>query len=145
MIEDPIKIRPESRQKNYYVDKFEFATPVTHPKEKARKFFEWGLVYHARGKPAEAYKNYEKALIHHRLPLYLKQMGILHHEMGYYRDALKYLRSAVNIEKEMYIQKEKEESQRQEESVDYSAQTQIAFSEDSSNRIIYRYSADSTT
>lgn len=141
MIEDPVKIRPESRQKNYYTDKFEFATPVINPKQKAEHFFHWGLVFHAKGKPAEAYKYYEKSMIHHQLPLYFKQMGILHHEMGYFRDALKYLRTAVNIEREMNQLKEKEETEKEQEAMDYSAALQINFYNESPQEINYQYSA----
>ena len=107
MLEDIVQIRPQSR-KSYYTGDLEFATPVANPKGKARHFFQWGLIYHAKGKPAEAYKYYEKAIIHHKRPLYLKQMGILHHEMGYFKDALKYLRTAHNIEKEIEVKKARE-------------------------------------
>jgi len=141
MIEDPVIIRPESKQRNYYTDKFEFATPVSNPKEKARHFFEWGIIFHARGKPAEAYKYYEKAIIHHRFPLYLKQMGILHHEMGYYRDALRYLRSALDIEKEIKKEKELEEARQKQEATDYSVFFHSEFFADSTNNISYSYSA----
>ena len=105
MLEDIIKIQPQT-EKNYYADSLEFAVPVKNPKEKAAHYFKWGLVSHAKGKPAEAYKWYEQALFLDKKPLYLKQMGILHHEMGYLKDAFKYIRIAVKIEKD--IQKEKE-------------------------------------
>lgn len=100
MIQDIIKIRPQT-QKNYYTGKMECATPVVKPIEKAKHYFRWGIVFHARGKAAEAYKYYEKAIIYDASPLYIKQMGILHHEMGYFDDAIKYLRRAFEIEKDM--------------------------------------------
>ncbi len=106
MIEDIVTISPETKR-NYYTEKFEFAYPVRKPREKAKYFFQWGLIYHAKGKPAEAYKYYEKAIIYHRFPLYLKQMGVLHHEMGYFKDALKYLRAAHQIEQELHQMQQK--------------------------------------
>ncbi|MFO8235157.1 MAG: tetratricopeptide repeat protein [Bacteroidales bacterium] len=109
MIQDIIKIRPETKQ-NYYTGKTEFATPVVKPKEKAKYYFNWGLVFHARGKPAEAYKYYEKAITFNALPLYIKQMGILHHEMGYFNDAFRYLRKAFAIEKELTLRNKEEEN-----------------------------------
>ncbi|MFP4621638.1 MAG: hypothetical protein ACLFM7_10020 [Bacteroidales bacterium] len=106
MLQDLIKIKPETKR-NYYTGKYEFATPVKKPHEKAKYYFQWGLIFHAQKKPAEAYKYYEKALFHHRRPVYLKQMAILHHEMGYLREALKYIRIAVDIEKQEQKEKEK--------------------------------------
>jgi tetratricopeptide (TPR) repeat protein len=114
MIEDIITIRPQTR-KNYYTSKLEFATPVVKPKEKAHHYFQWGLIWHGKGKPAEAYKYYEKAIIFHKNPLYLKQMGILHHEMGYFKDALKYLQSAFELEQEIQMQEEQEIIHKQQE------------------------------
>ncbi|HKL38218.1 MAG TPA: tetratricopeptide repeat protein [Bacteroidales bacterium] len=112
MLQDIIKISPRI-QKNYYAGRYEFATPVVHPRAKAWHFFQWALIFHARKKPAEAYKYYEKALIHHKRPLYLRQMALLHHEMGYFRDATSYLRSALEIEKKEY-RKRKQEAEEKE-------------------------------
>jgi tetratricopeptide (TPR) repeat protein len=111
MLQDLIKINPQSRR-NYHTGRFELATPVVKPKEKAKYYFQWALMFHARNKPAEAYKYYEKAILHNKNPLYLKQMAILHHEMGYLRDALKYIRTALDIEKKEQIAR-KEEKQKQ--------------------------------
>jgi tetratricopeptide (TPR) repeat protein len=114
MIEDIVTIRPETKR-NYYTEKLEFAFPVKKPREKAKYFFQWGLIYHAKGKPAEAYKYYEKALVYHKFPLYLKQMGILHHEMGYFKDALKYLRAAHKIEQDIQEEKQRKILQHKKE------------------------------
>lgn len=109
MLQDLIKIKPETKR-NYYTGKYEFATPVQKPKERSKYYFQWGLIFHAKRKPAEAYKYYEKAISHHKLPIYLKQMAILHHEMGFLREALQYIRIAVDIEKQEQKEKEKKES-----------------------------------
>jgi len=138
MLEDIIKISPQTNR-NYYTSIFEFAVPVKHPKEKAAQYFKWGLVFHAKGKPAEAYKWYEKAIFLHKNPFYLKQMGILHHEMGYMKDALNYIRTAVNIEKEIQ-QKEaaKEKEQAQFAQPDFS----VSCSSDDGTGFVYHYVSD---
>ena len=107
MLQDILKITPQTQQ-NYYPNRYEFATPVVHPRAKAWHFFQWALIFHARKKPAEAYKYYEKALTHHKRPLYLRQMALLHHEMGYFRDATQYLRTALDIEKTAYRKRQQE-------------------------------------
>ncbi|MFP4047543.1 MAG: hypothetical protein ACLFPH_09805 [Bacteroidales bacterium] len=131
MIQDIIKIRPQTQQ-NYYTGDMECATPVIKPKEKAKHYFRWGLVFHARGKAAEAYKYYEKAIIYHASPLYIKQMGILHHEMGYFDDAIKYLRSAFDIERTLNHNKK---SQHQEENQPYTSYS----SESSQEELNFQY------
>ena len=113
MLEDIVKIKPQTK-KTYHAGSLEFATPVENPKEKARYYFQWGILFHARGKPAEAYKYYEKAIFYHKYPDYLKQMGLLHHEMGYLKDALKYFRVALDIEKTQMIRKAREKAKREE-------------------------------
>jgi len=118
MLQDLIKIKPETKR-NYYTGKYEFATPVKKPRERARYYFQWGLIFHAKRKPAEAYKYYEKAIFHHKKPVYLKQMAILHHEMGYLREALDYIRIALDIEKQEQNKKERRRSMLQEK--DFSA------------------------
>lgn len=116
MLQDLIRIKPQS-QRNYHTRWFELATPVHSPKAKARHYFQWALIHHARKKPAEAYKYYEKAIIHHRHPLYLRQMALLHHEMGYFRDALKYMRTAFNLE-EAALRRKQQEIQEQKTHAD---------------------------
>ncbi|MGM0532543.1 MAG: hypothetical protein ACQER7_14445 [Bacteroidota bacterium] len=118
MLQDLIKIKPETKS-NYYTSKFEFAIPVKKPREKAKYYFQWGMIFHAKRKPAEAYKYYEKAIFHHKKPVYLKQMAILHHEMGYLKDALNYIRIAVDIEKQE--QKENEKRRRMLQERNFSA------------------------
>jgi tetratricopeptide (TPR) repeat protein len=118
MLQDLIKIKPETKS-NYYTSKFEFAIPVKKPKEKAKYYFQWGMIFHAKRKPAEAYKYYEKAIFHHKKPVYLKQMAILHHEMGYLKEALDYIRIAVDIEKQEQREKERRAKALQEK--DFSA------------------------
>lgn len=141
MIEDIVQIRPETR-KNYHTEKLEFATPVTSPKQKAQHFFQWGMIHHAKGKPAEAYKYYEKAINHHKNPLYIKQMGLLHHEMGYFKDALKYLRLALAIEKQ--ILNENATREKHLEKPNYTAHLPISYSEKSYSGQIPSYSMDLT-
>jgi tetratricopeptide (TPR) repeat protein len=106
MLQDLIKIKPQSK-KNYYTSRYEFATAVKKPREKAKYYFQWAMIFHAKRKPAEAYKYYEKAILHHKRPVYLKQMAILHHEMGYLKEALAYIRIAVDIEKQEQRAKER--------------------------------------
>ncbi len=118
MLQDLIKIKPQTKR-NYYTDKYEFATPVRKPREKAKYYFQWAMIFHAKRKPAEAYKYYEKAIFHHKKPVYLKQMAILHHEMGYLKEALNYIRVAVDIEKQEQREKERREKALQEK--DFSA------------------------
>jgi tetratricopeptide (TPR) repeat protein len=115
MLQDLIKIKPQS-QKTYHSEWYEFATPVSHPKTKARQYFQWALIFHAREKPAEAYKYYEKAIIHHKRPLYLRQMALLHHEMGYFKDAIAYMRSALDIERAEYMTRQRQAAERQKPS-----------------------------
>lgn len=114
MLQDLIQIQPQA-QSNYHTRWFEWATPVRNPRAKARHYFQWALIHHARKKPAEAYKYYEKAIIHHRHPLYLRQMALLHHEMGYFRDALKYMRIAFEVEQADYRKKQAEEEKRKKD------------------------------
>jgi tetratricopeptide (TPR) repeat protein len=138
MLEDIVKIQPQT-DRNYYADSFEFAVPIKHPKEKAAQYFKWGLVFHAKGKPAEAYKWYEKALFLHKNPFYLKQMGILHHEMGYLKDALFYIRTAVDIEREIQQQEAvKEQEQNQFNQPEFFASGSSA----NSNEFVYHYASD---
>jgi len=138
MLEDIVKIQPQT-DRNYYADTFEFAVPIKHPKEKAAQYFKWGLVFHAKGKPAEAYKWYEKALFLHKNPFYLKQMGILHHEMGYLKDALYYIRTAVDIEREIQQQEAvKEQEQNQFNQPEFIA----SGSSSNSNEFVYHYASD---
>lgn len=111
MLQDLIRIKPQS-QRNYHTRWYELATPVRNPKAKARHYFQWALIHHARKKPAEAYKYYERAIVHHRHPLYLRQMALLHHEMGYFRDALRYMRTAFNLEEAALRRKQKEIQER---------------------------------
>jgi tetratricopeptide (TPR) repeat protein len=138
MLEDIVKIQPQT-DRNYYADSFEFAIPIKHPKEKAAQYFKWGLVFHAKGKPAEAYKWYEKALFLHKNPFYLKQMGILHHEMGYLKDALNYIRTAIEIEKET----QKQEAAKKQE---HDPLKQLDFvasgSSGDSNEYVYHYASE---
>jgi tetratricopeptide (TPR) repeat protein len=107
MLQDIIKIAPQNK-KNYHPGRYELATPVVQPRAKAWHFFQWAMIFHARKKPAEAYKYYEKALIHHKRPLYLRQMAVLHHEMGYFRDASQYLQTALEIERTEYLRRQQE-------------------------------------
>src|SRR6056297_2250043 len=144
MIEDPVIIRPESKQRNYYTDKFEFATPVSNPKEKARHFFEWGIIFHARGKPAEAYKYYEKAIIHHRLPLYLRQMALLHHEMGYFREALKYMRTAFDLEEANLRKKHRQIQQQKAQAKTSTLEGAVTYDSDHSGLMNGLYIQDHT-
>ena len=116
MLQDLIKIKPETKR-NYHTGKYEFATPVIKPHEKAKYYFQWGLIFHAKRKPAEAYKYYERAIFHHKKPIYLKQMAILHHEMGYLREALKYIRIAVNVEKQEQNRQERKKKMLQEKNL----------------------------
>ena len=137
MLEDIVKIQPQT-DRNYYADTFEFAIPIKHPKEKAAQYFKWGLIFHAKGKPAEAYKWYEKALFLHKNPFYLKQMGILHHEMGYLKDALNYIRTAIEIEKET----QKQETVKEQEHAQYMQPDFVASgSSGGSNEYIYHYTS----
>jgi len=106
MLQDLIKIKPQTKR-NYYTGKYEFATAVPKPIERARYFFRWGMIFHAQRKPAQAYKYYEKAIFHNKKPLYLKQMAILHHEMNYPKEALEYMRVALDIEKQEQMEKER--------------------------------------
>ena len=138
MLEDIIQIQPR-KDRNYYAGTLEFAVPVKHPKEKAHHFFRWGILCHARGKPAEAYKWYEKALILDRNPYYLKQMGILHHEMGYLKDALKYIRTAVDMERKAHEERARQKAQ----SAEYA--THVASTNNGQENIglVYHYAASS--
>jgi len=138
MLEDIIKIQPQTSQ-NYYTDSLEFAIPVKKPKEKASHYFKWGLVFHAKGKPAEAYKWYEQAIFLHKSPFYLKQMGILHHEMGYLKDAFKYIRIAVEIEKEIQQEKEAEEKRENENAEMYLTDITTPLSSDENGGFVYHY------
>ena len=116
MLQDLIRIKPQS-QRNYHTQWFELATVVCNPKAKAQHYFQWALIHHARKKPAEAYKYYEKAIQHHRHPLYLRQMALLHHEMGYYRDAVKYMRTASELEHAALQKKQQEWEQQKTQAV----------------------------
>lgn len=116
MLQDLIRIRPQS-QKNYHAQWFELATVVSNPKAKAQHYFQWALIHHARKKPAEAYKYYERAIQHHRHPLYIRQMALLHHEMGFFRDALKYLRTAFELEHAALQKKQQELEQYKKQAV----------------------------
>lgn len=140
MLEDIIKIQPQT-DKNYYAGSLEFAVPVKNPKEKAAHYFKWGLVFHAKGKPAEAYKWYEQALFLDKKPLYLKQMGILHHEMGYLKDAFKYIRTAVEIEKDIQKEKVAEAARKNEDPGMYQTDVTTPFSSDEHNGFVYHYSS----
>ena len=124
MLQDLIKIKPQTKR-NYYTGKYEFATPVKKPREKAKYYFQWAMIFHAKRKPAEAYKYYEKAIFHHKKPVYLKQMAILHHEMGYLKEALDYIRIAVDIEKQNQRAKERRAKALQEK--DFSLVTPFTY------------------
>ena len=141
MLQDLIRIKPQSR-KNYYPARYEFATPVTNPRNKAWHFFQWALIFHARKKPAEAYKYYEKAIQHHKRPVYLRQMALLHHEMGYLRDALLYMRSALDIEKSEYLKKLRQEKQQREHARSYSAPCFFSYTETPSRPISAGFTTD---
>ncbi|GEM_PF-1578083 len=116
MLQDIIRIKPQS-QTNYQPEWYEFATPVVQPRSKAQHYFKWALIFHARRQAAEAYKYYEKAIIHHKKPLYLRQMALLHHEMGYLRDAMKYMRTALDLEKREYQKKQNKAQKQREHSI----------------------------
>lgn len=144
MLEDIVKIKPQTR-KTYHAGSLEFATPVENPKEKARYYYQWGILFHARNKPAEAYKYYEKAIVYHKHPDYLKQMGLLHHEMGYLKDALKYFRVALGIEKAQMIQ-EAQKMAKQEAASETSFPTPIfENSSDTWDSTIYQFTHSGDT
>lgn len=141
MLQDIIKIAPQSK-KNYYPGRYEFATPVVHPQTKAWHFFQWALIFHARKKPAEAYKYYEKALIHHKRPLYLRQMALLHHEMGYFRDASQYLHTALEIEKTEYLRRQQEADEKKRRAITHTGYPRFSVQPGYSHSLHTHYQQD---
>ena len=139
MLQDLIKIQPQA-QKNYHPARYEFATPVKNPQAIAWQYFQWALISHARKKPAEAYKYYEKAIMHHKRPVYLRQMALLHHEMGYFREALDYLRLALDLEKREYLEKITQQQQLRRDRVDYSGDLPVHYTRSDSHHADFRYS-----
>jgi len=120
MLQDLIRIKPQT-QRTYHAKWYELATPVRHPRAKAHHYFQWALIHHAKNNPAEAYKYYERAIMHHKHPLYLRQMALLHHEMGYFRDALKYMRTAFDLEQEAFRKKQQTTTSTRNVSMVYSS------------------------
>jgi len=143
MLQDLIRIKPQA-QSNYHTQWYEMATPVQNPKAKAQHYFQWALIHHARKKPAEAYKYYEKAIIHHRNPLYIKQMALLHHEMGYFSDALKYLRTAFDLEQAALKKKQKQMKEQKKQAVTSTLGGSMAYTEDDTWDINRFYRQDHT-
>ena len=143
MLQDLIRIKPQT-QSNYHTQWYEVATPVRNPKAKAKHYFQWAVIHHARKKPAEAYKNYEKAIIHHRHPLYLRQMALLHHEMGYFREALKYMRTAFDLEEASMRRKQRQIRQQKAQAETSTLEGAVAYDTDYSGLMDGLYIQDHT-